>query len=145
MMAGILSAMFIPMITEWVLGHGVNPLFLFPIILTLSVAGCFMGTLLTRPEDEAVLKEFYRTVRPWGWWGPIRRKVLEEDPAFLPNANFKRDTVNVIVGIVWQLTLVALPIYIVLRDWSWVSGVLVALVLTTAILKFNWYDKLEKD
>jgi hypothetical protein len=71
--------------------------------------------------------------------------VQQEDPAFEPNSDFGRDATNVIVGIVWQLTLIALPIYIVLREWSWSSGVLVVLLITTAILKFNWYDKLPRE
>jgi len=145
MMAGILSAMFVPMITEVIVGHSVNPLFVFPIILLMSVAGCVFGTLLTRPEDESVLKQFYKTVRPWGFWGPIRDKVRQEDPAFVPNRDFGRDTTNILVGIGWQLALTALPIYIVLREWSWSSGVLVVLLITTIILKFNWYDKLPRE
>ena len=52
---------------------------------------------------------------------------------------------NVAVGIVWQLSLVVLPIYIVLRNWRLAGAVLAVLVVTSTIMKFNWYDKLEKD
>jgi fatty acid desaturase len=69
---------------------------------------------------------------------------VQEDPAFQPNRNFARDTTNVLVGIVWQLCLTALPIYLVLQYWSWVGAILAVLVVTTVIIKFNWYDKLEK-
>jgi hypothetical protein len=48
------------------------------------------------------------------------------------------------VGIVWQLCLTALPIYIVLQHWSWVGAIAATLLVTSAILKFSWYDKLEK-
>jgi hypothetical protein len=51
---------------------------------------------------------------------------------------------NVAVGVVWQLSLTALPIYLVLRQWSWVGAIAAALVVTSVIIKFNWYDKLEK-
>jgi hypothetical protein len=143
-MAGILSAMFLPHLARLVLGHSIgNPLYLFPIIFGCSILGCLLGTLLNPPEDEAVLKNFYRTVNPWGAWGPIRAKVMAEDPGFVPNPNFKKDMSNVLVGIVWQLCLTALPIYIVLRNWNWVAGILVLLVATTAFIKFNWFDKLE--
>jgi hypothetical protein len=37
-----------------------------------------------------------------------------------------------------------LPIYLVLRNWSWVGDIIATLVVTTTIIKFNWYDKLEK-
>jgi hypothetical protein len=51
---------------------------------------------------------------------------------------------NVAVGIVWQLSLVVLPIYIVLQKWSWAAIVLVILVVTSVFIKFSWYDRLEK-
>jgi len=145
MMTGILSAMFAPDVAKIILGHSVsNALYLFPFIFGISVAGSLLGTWLTPPEDESVLKIFYRKVNPWGAWGPIREKVLREDGAFKPNPNFYRDTINVAAGIVWQLCLTALPIYLVLRQWSWCGGIAGILIVTTVFIKFNWYDKLEK-
>ena len=127
------------------LRFSVNALYSFPFILALSIAGCILGTLLTKPEDDEVLKNFYKTVNPWGAWGPIRAKVMKDDPSFRPNFNMGRDLLNVVVGIVWQLSMTALPIYIVLRDWTWAGWILVSLAARTSIfLKFNWYDKLEK-
>jgi Na+/proline symporter len=145
MLAGILSAMIIPAAYEAIMGHAVsNALYLFPIILVLSAAGCFLGTFLSRPEEEVILKNFYKNVRPWGFWGPIRDAVIKEDPSFQANRDFSLDVVNVMVGIVWQLTMVTMPIYIVLRRWSWVAAIAGLFAVTSAILKFNWYDKLEK-
>jgi solute:Na+ symporter, SSS family len=151
MMAGILSAMLVPEspyfrgFANIVLGHSVsNTLYLFPFVLGCSVIGCLAGTLLTKPEDDEILKKFYKTVNPWGCWGPIRAKVMAEDLSFKPNHSFVHDMTNVAVGIVWQLCLVALPIFIVLRQWNWVGGIAVLLVATSVYMKFNWYDKLEK-
>jgi len=45
----------------------------FPAILLLSLVGCVLGTLLTAPEDEEVLKSFYRRVRPWAGARSLRR------------------------------------------------------------------------
>ena len=151
MMAGILSAMLVPEspffggFAKMISGHAAsNTLYLFPIILGCSVIGCIVGTLLTKPEDDEVLKKFYRTVNPWGFWGPIRDKVVAEDRNFKPNHSAVHDLSNVAVGIVWQLCLVAMPIYIVLHKWSWAGGIAVLLVATSVYMKFNWYDKLEK-
>jgi solute:Na+ symporter, SSS family len=151
MMAGLLSAMifpespFFPGLAKMYLGHAVsNTLYLFPIILAASVVGSVLGTLLTKPEAEGVLEDFYKKVNPWGAWGPIREKVTRENPAFRPNPDFTKDAVNVSVGIVWQLCLTALPIYLVLREWPWVGGIAAVLAATSVFLKFNWYDKLEK-
>ena len=35
-------------------------------------------TLLTRPDDMEILKEFYRRSKPLGFWGPVRRAVGAE-------------------------------------------------------------------
>ena len=35
-------------------------------------------TVLTRPEDMEVLKEFYLRARPMGCWGPVRRALIAE-------------------------------------------------------------------
>jgi SSS family solute:Na+ symporter len=144
MMAGLLSAMFVPSLATFFNFHVANTLYLFPVILIISIAGCLLGTFLTKPEDETVLKNFYKKINPWGFWGPIREKVLRENPSFKPNPDFSKDMTNVAVGIVWQLCLTALPIYLVLREWPWVGGIFAALVVTSVFLKFNWYDKLEK-
>jgi hypothetical protein len=126
------------------LGHKVNPLYTFPVIFGISIIGCLLGTLLSKAEDDAILMKFYKSVRPWGFWGPIREKVMREDPGFQPNRDFLRDMTNVAVGIVWQLCLTALPIYLVLRNWPWVEAIVAVLAVCTVFLKFNWFDKLEK-
>lgn len=145
MISGIVSAMFMPNLAKLILGHSVsNTLYLFPAIFGISAIGCILGTLLTAPESDAVLMRFYKTVNPWGAWGPIRAKVMKEDPTFVPNPDFWRDTVNVVVGILWQLCLTALPIYLVLRNWAVAASIFALLIVTSTFLKFNWYDKLEK-
>jgi hypothetical protein len=69
---------------------------------------------------------------------------MKEDPAFRPNRGAGRDLSNVAVGIVWQLCLVTLPIFIVLKQWP-VSGLILALLVVTSVtLKFTWFDRLEK-
>jgi SSS family solute:Na+ symporter len=119
-----------------------NPIYFAPVLLVLSLAGCLLGTYLSTPEDMAILKHFYRTTRPWGFWGPVRDEVLREDPNFRPNNDFAKDAINVAVGIVWQTCLTALPIFLVLRSWEWAFGTLGLLLVTSLFIKFNWYDKL---
>ena len=116
----------------------------FPVVLILSLIGCFAGTLLTKPEDDEVLKDFYRRVRPWGFWGPILRKVLAEDPGFKRNTDFMRDMFNVVVGIVWQIALVVLPMYVVIWELKRAAITLAIVLATSAILKFTWYDHLDR-
>lgn len=144
MVAGIGGAMIVPPIGEAIVGHTFNMLYTFPVLFVISLAGCLLGTFLSKPENDEVLKSFYKTVNPWGWWGPIRDKVVAEDPTFIPNRGATRDLTNVAVGIVWQLCLVTMPIYLVLHKWAIALGILVLLVATSAFMKVNWYNRLEK-
>jgi Na+/proline symporter len=118
---------------------------LFPIILGISVAFAIIVSLLTKPDEIEVLKKFYKQVRPWGFWGPIRQMVMAEDSSFRPNTNFKRDMVNCAVGIVWQTTIVLIPIYLVIKNYRnmWIS--IAVFVITSIFLKFNWWNKLEEN
>jgi solute:Na+ symporter, SSS family len=144
MMSGVLSSMVAPSLASKVVGHDINPLYTFPFIFGVSIVGCLLGTWLNRPEDEAILKLFYKTVNPWGAWGPIREKVMQEDPAFQPNPHFQRDAANVFIGIFWQLCLTALPIFVVLHHWPEAAVCAAILITTSIILKFTWYNQLEK-
>jgi Na+/proline symporter len=137
MVSGIAASMIVPL----AMPH-VQALNAFPLILALSVVGCLLGTLLTKAEDDEVLKSFYKRVRPWGFWGPILAKVQADDPTFLPNPDFGRDMFNVVVGIAWQTSLVALPIYVVIRRYNLALIALAVVVLTSVALKFAWYDHL---
>ncbi len=120
-----------------------NAISSFPVILAVSLVGCFAGSLLTRPDDEEVLKRFYLKVRPWGFWKPIHDKLALERPGLLPNRGFKRDMFNVVVGTAWQTALVAGGIYVVLRSWMELGVCLAIVGVSMVILKYNWYDKLE--
>ena len=151
MVTGISSALTMPKILDHIpavqsfLGsHPINSdvSIIFPLVLVISLIGCFAGTLLTKPESDEVLMDFYRRVRPWGFWGPILEKVLAEDPSFKRNRDFLRDMFNVAVGIVWQISLVALPIYIVIQEFQRAAITLAVILGTSAILKFNWFDHL---
>ena len=51
--------------------------------------------------------------------------------------------VNVLIGIVWQTGLVAIGILIVLEDIGALAVAVGVVVVTSALLKVNWYDKLE--
>jgi len=116
----------------------------FGVVFLLSLVGCFAGTLLTAPEDEEVLKDFYRRVRPWGFWGPIQKKVQAEDPSFQRNKDFFRDMFNIAVGMVWQIALVALPIYIVTWRKRHAAIAFAVIVVTSGLLKYFWYDHLKE-
>ena len=137
MVSGIIPALIFPRIFDTL------DLYYFPLILLISILGAIIGTFAYPPTDEEVLKKFYKTVRPWGFWKPIHDKVIAEDPDFVNRSSWKRDLTNVSIGIIWQTAIVAIPIFFVLRKFSQTLICLVIIVVTSVFLKKNWYDKLE--
>jgi solute:Na+ symporter, SSS family len=137
MMAGITGALVLLAFPD------VKPLAAFPVLMFVSAIGAVVGSLFSKPEDENVLVDFYTRTRPWGWWGPIRDLAVSRDPEFQPNRDFGLDVFNVIVGVIWQTSFVALPIYLVIRQWHEVMICLAIIAVTSTILKRTWYDRLQ--
>jgi len=118
-------------------------LYYFPIILLISSIGCILGTYLRKPTDEETLKNFYKNVRPWGFWKPIKEKVMADDPSFEPNKNFWLDMFNIVVGIIAQTSLVALPIFLVVKKFGYMWITVAIAAVSAIIMKRTWWDKLE--
>jgi Na+/proline symporter len=140
MVAGLIPALIFPLIFQETL-----ELYYFPLLLISSLIGCFLGTYLKPPTEEKVLSSFYESVRPWGFWGPVKALVLKEKPSFQPNRNFKNDMFNIFIGIIWQTAIVVTPVFIVLRQWWPAILALLVAMATSIILKFSWWNKLPND
>ena len=145
MLVGIISALAVPALLPTIAPSFHDPTYAFPFILLLSFGGCVAGALWTRPTEDEVLKNFYRSVRPWGFWKPVHEMVAREDPSFQRNTNAARDLLNCAVGIPWQLTLVSIPLYVVFRDLRGTFISLAVLVSASVFLKKFWYDNLESE
>jgi solute:Na+ symporter, SSS family len=109
-----------------------------PVSAIVSVVVC----LLTPPEREDVLVKFYRDIRPWGFWKPIREKAAESDASVTGGDQFGWDMLNVAIGIIWQLQLMVAPICLVIREYRTMWASLTVLAITSVIMKFTWYDRL---
>ncbi|MFP4289603.1 MAG: sodium:solute symporter family protein [Bacteroidales bacterium] len=139
MVSGLLAAMIIPLFFP-----GILQLYLFPVFLVISIAGCIYGTYKHPSTDEETLIEFYRKVRPWGFWKPIHEKVKAKYPDFEKNKDFKRDMFNILVGVATQTLLVILPFYIIVQQFTSLAITLILLVICIILLKKFWYDHLSK-
>jgi len=112
----------------------------FPIICAGSLAGSVAVTLLTRPVAEGILVAFYRSVRPFGAWGPVRRKAnlsteAQRDPAESP----RRAILNVIVAMVAVTGLYLGPMYLVGHWYARAALWLGAAAAAIGVLAVTWY------
>ena len=119
-------------------------IYLFPIIFIVSLTGSFLGTFLSEPTDMKTLKSFYKTVRPWGWWGPVYKELLKEESTLKKNTDFWNDMLNCAIGIVWQSSMIVMPIYFVIRDYPKGLIALAVFAITSLVLKFTWLDKVKQ-
>ena len=120
-------------------------IYFFPIIFLCSILGCLFGSLLTPPDDMEKLKSFYKSVKPWGFWKPVYEEIKKTDKDFTKNKNFGRDMFNVFVGIIWQMSLVVWPMYLLIKKWDGFMISIAVVIITTLLLKKFWYDNLKKE
>lgn len=119
-------------------------IYVFPIIFFVSLLGSFLGTWLTPATSMETLKRFYASVKPWGWWNPVYKALKDEGEAITKNTDFWSDMINCIIGIVWQSSMILLPIYFMVRDYPKALWALLIFAITTTILKFTWLDKVKQ-
>jgi len=139
MLSGMLAAAIVPEIFPDILG-----LYLFPILLIVSLLGSIIGTYSAPPTNDDVLKTFYKNVRPWGFWKPVRDKLILENPDLKKNSDFGRDMFNVLIGIIAQTALVVLPMYIIFRQTTPIYISILVIVICTFLLKRFWWNKLNE-
>jgi len=137
MLAGIIAALIFPLIFDTL------DLYYFPLLFLISLIGCVIGTYAAPATDKEVLKKFYTTVRPWGFWKPVRQMLLVEDGVHADNTFFLRDMFNVCLGIIGQLCLTLLPMYLILRTEVPLYLTMVIFTVIAIILKKTWWNKLE--
>lgn len=121
------------------------PLYLyFPIIAAIGLAAAVVVSLLTPPTDEKILANFYVTVQPAGIWGPVARRVNESRPGFKKDIPFRRDLLNVALGIPWLFSLWVGAMFLVGRQYDTAMVSLSAGAALSLVLFFTWYRPLKK-
>jgi len=138
MIGGVVAA-----IVPLLIAPDMNKMYILPFSFLAGAIASVVVTLRTPPESDAVLGSFYRNVRPWGFWNPVYKKLLEKEPSLKRNEHFWRDAFNVGIGIIWQLTLIIIPICLVMRQYRTMWLAILVLAVTSIIMKFTWYDKLD--
>ena len=115
----------------------------FPPICIGSLLATIIVSLLTRPVDEKTLTKFYRTVRPFGLWKPVKERaglpaeVLNDKSEKMSLAIF-----NVVLGIIAVTGYYLAPMYLV-GHWNTYAAIcFVVAISATAVLAVTWYRHL---
>ncbi|MHC4941988.1 MAG: sodium:solute symporter family transporter [Planctomycetota bacterium] len=141
--AGIFSGMLVSLI---VLFMPETPAYVYgPVIHVIALLGCISGSLLTRPVEDEILINFYRQVKPKGFWKPVRAKSgMDEQELSQGIEKTGRIVINVILGTAALFSASVLPFYLI-GHWFLEGGLCLAVLLAAVIaLYFTWYRPLSR-
>ncbi|MHC4441203.1 MAG: sodium:solute symporter family transporter [Planctomycetota bacterium] len=118
-----------------------NAVLQFVILSSISFIGLLIGTYATAPTADKVLDHFYRTTRPFGLWGPYKKR-LNPDERKAVNSEHFYDIISLPIGLLWQVTLFLVPMQLIIRSWTsfWIT--LPIFVACQIALYFTWYKQL---
>jgi hypothetical protein len=113
-----------------------------PVIHLAAFAGSVIVSLAGQPVAMETLVAFYRKVRPFGWWGPVRQAAAAE-PA--PADEGKKTLVTLLASHLGLLSLFLSPFYLIGRWWDWAAAVVVIATACALILRETWWKRLPRD
>ncbi|MEE1899209.1 sodium:solute symporter family protein [Flavobacterium rakeshii] len=145
MLAGIIASAIPPAlsvsgVTDYF--DGTRMLYYFPVFIIIQFVACVAGSYAAPPTNQETLIDFYKTVRPWGFWKPIKEAAQAQDPTIVENKNFGINMANVAMGITGQILLTLLPMYFILSKWTGFAIVLVLMMVIVLIMKRTWWNRL---
>jgi solute:Na+ symporter, SSS family len=132
LIAAILQRIFFP---------GLDERWIFSSMVFIGLAAAVAGTYLTKPTDTKVLQNFYKTTRPFGFWGPLKNTVSSKIRAKMKREH-KYDILAVPFTFLWHVTLLLLPMQLIIHTYKsfWVTLILFAIGLVG--MYFLWYRNL---
>lgn len=107
----------------------------------IGLAASIIGTYLTKPEDDEVVAKFYRVTRPFGFWGPYKSRLPEEDRVAL-DIEHRRDIITSPFAMFWQVCMFILPMQMVIGAWNAFFVTLAFWVASGAVMYFMWFRHL---
>jgi Na+/proline symporter len=130
--AALLQRILIPGMPEWQQ---------FLSMVGAGLAGSIIATYIRPPTERGVLEHFYRTTRPFGLWGPLRKALGAEEAAAMSQEH-KFDLISLPFAFFWQLTMLMLPLFLIVKQFR-ASAVAASILAVSLIgLYFFWYRKL---
>jgi len=119
------------------------PYAVFPLIVGASLLMSVLGSLWTPPTEKEVLAAFYKTVRPFGFWKPVREACRQTADSRTQGSESAWMTVlNVVLGMAAISSLYLFPMYLV-GHWYRLSLICLGVGLAAVFaLAFTWFRNL---
>jgi hypothetical protein len=113
----------------------------FLMLTPFSLICAVVGTYLGQPTERAVLENFYRETRPFGFWAPLTR-ILPDNIRNAMRTEHRKDLLALPCAFVWMVTMYLLPMQLIIKQYTAFAATLVLFVLSVAGLYQFWYKNL---
>jgi Na+/proline symporter len=107
----------------------------------ISLVATIVGTLVTQPTDRKVLENFYRTTRPFGFWGPLRNTLSPEKLEATDKEN-RNDLIALPFTLLWQVTMLLMPMQIIIQEYRDFAFTFPIFLISLFMLYKYWYKNL---
>ena len=94
------------------------------------------------PAEKDALVRFYTHVRPFGWWGPIKREAIQRGLLTPGDRTNYYDAANSLLCPIFQVCICLVPFYAFMRLWHPCVISLLVLLGSCIALYFTWYRQL---
>jgi len=117
--------------------------YVFPSICVASLLASIGVSFATQPVDRDILVSFYRSVRPFGAWKPIRKESrLSPEELSRKSESVSLTILNIILAMLAITGLYLFPMYLV-GHWYGSSMIWLGLSLAAIVaLRYTWYNNL---
>lgn len=121
--------------------HDLSEVGQFLYATSIGLTGCAVGTYMFKPTDTEVLKHFFKTTRPFGFWKPFRNCLSQEQRLELRDETFY-NLISVPFALCWMVTLYMLPMQLMIKEFKAASVTALFLAVSLVGLYKFWYKKL---
>jgi hypothetical protein len=109
----------------------------------VGLTAAVLGSLLSTPTSDAVLREFYRRTLPFGLWAP-HRNDLPADLRRRVDAEHRREIAALPLALVFQMTAFLTAMLAVMRHWEALAASAAIMALAFAALSIVWLRRINE-
>lgn len=110
---------------------------------SMGLIGSIVGTLLTKPMDQEILRKFYIRTKPFGFWGKWKECLDLETRQKMKKEHFN-DIMSLPFVLMWHYLILLVPVLFVIGNFDELGLMLGLLAVALGGMYFFWYRHLPK-
>lgn len=118
-----------------------NEIVLFLFIFAIGTLGCVLGTFLSRPTAENVLKDFYVKTRPFGIWGRMK-DALPSGERETVSREHRNDLLALPFAMLWQVAMYMMMTLLITHNWPALGIWAILFIIGLGGVHRFWYRNL---